>query len=74
MKNEKITPPEGYQDRISQNEFAGFLREFIMNTSDEEAVQIWKMIAQADPTIALKVVLANLKNWKIRRINFVAAN
>ena len=61
MKNEKITPPEGYQDRISQNEFAGFLREFIMNTSDEEAIQLWKIIAQADPTIALKVVLGKFE-------------
>ena len=36
---------------------AELLRDYINETTDEEALEIWQMIAKADPNIALKIIL-----------------
>jgi hypothetical protein len=38
------------------------MREYISETSDEEMIRIWKMIAKTDPTIALKAILSKKEN------------
>jgi hypothetical protein len=58
MKNtDKKNRKEGYSDKISGETLAELLRDYINETTDEEAVEIWQMIAKADPNIALKVIL-----------------
>ncbi len=58
MKNtDKKNRKEGYSDKISGETLAELLRDYINETTDEEALEIWQMIAKADPTIALKVIL-----------------
>jgi hypothetical protein len=57
MKNEENKPYEGYSDAISKERLAILMRDFINETTDEEALQIWQMIAKSDPSIALKVIL-----------------
>ena len=58
MKNtDKKNRKEGYRDKISGETLAELLRDYINETTDEEAVEIWQMIAKADPNIALKVIL-----------------
>jgi hypothetical protein len=37
------------------------LRDYINETTDEEALEIWQIIAKADPNIALKVILDKSK-------------
>jgi hypothetical protein len=58
MKNtDKNLHKEGYNDKISGETLAELLRDYINETTDEEALDIWRMIAKADPNIALKVIL-----------------
>ena len=58
MKNtDKKNRKEGYSDKISGETLAELLRDYINETTDEEALEIWQMIAKADPNIALKVIL-----------------
>jgi hypothetical protein len=57
-KKDKSKLKEGYQDKISKHELAASMREYISETTDEEMLSIWKMIAKADPTIALKAILS----------------
>lgn len=62
-KKDKSQLKEGYQDKISKQELAASMREYISETSDDEMLNIWKMIAKTDPTIALKAILS--KNEKL---------
>jgi hypothetical protein len=58
MKNaDNKNRKEGYSDKISGETLAELLRDYINETTDEEALEIWQMIAKADPNIALKVIL-----------------
>lgn len=58
MKNTDKNPhKEGFSDKISGETLAELLRDYINETSDEEALDIWRMIAKSDPNIALKVIL-----------------
>jgi hypothetical protein len=58
MKNTNEKPKkQGYSDKISGETLAELLRDYINETTDEEALEIWQMIAKADPNIALKVIL-----------------
>jgi hypothetical protein len=58
MKNtDKKNRKEGYSDKISGETLAELLRDYINETTDEEALEIWQMIAKADPNIALKIIL-----------------
>jgi hypothetical protein len=61
-KKETSKLKDGYQDKISIEEFAASIREYISETSDEEMIRIWKMIAKKDPTIALKAILFKKEN------------
>jgi hypothetical protein len=58
MKNtDKKPKKQGYQDKISGETLAELMRDYINETTDEEALEIWQMIAKANPSIALKVIL-----------------
>ena len=56
MKTKKEIP-EGYSDKISKEEFANFVREYVAESTDDEAIEIWKLIAKEDPTTALKAII-----------------
>ena len=49
MKNE-IKPAEGYQDAISKDRFALLMQSFIKESSDDEIVELWKIIVEKSPS------------------------
>ena len=53
MKNEEQKPSEGFQDAINKDRFTALMTDFIQESTDEEAIELWKMITNKYPSLAL---------------------
>ena len=64
MNNKSEQPKEGYQDEISKELLMVLMTSFIKQTTDEEAIELWKMITNKYPSLALKVILDKIEKTK----------
>ena len=55
---------EGYQDSIDKNAFLSLIETLIQESTDEEAIELWKMITNKYPSLALKVILDKIEKTK----------
>ena len=57
-------PFQGFNDAINKDRFMALLGDFIKESSDEQAVELWKMITDKYPALALKVILDKIEKAK----------
>ena len=64
MKNEEQKPYEGFQDAINKERFTALMTDFIQESTDEEAIELWKMITNKYPSLALRVILDKIEKTR----------
>ena len=51
MNKDEPKPIDGFQDSINKDRFAALMADFINETTDEEAIELWKMITSKYPSL-----------------------